>query len=373
MQIKGEKRVYFMKVTRLVLKNFRNYPVLDLAVSGEMVILTGPNSVGKTNLIEAVYFASLFKSFREDAEYVFLRGSNSASVSLAVEKMGNFHTLEIFLEQRERIYANFKVDGVKKSRKDAQGFIKVVVFEPRDVDMFGKSPETRRKYFNMVLSQESSEYLDALDNYKKVLANKQKILQDAKAGRGTTEDLASWNDRLAEFGTQIIQERRRFVEFLNNRLAEVYSGITGFHRPVEVTYETLPGNTAEETLVAFKEKLTSLQARELASGQSLVGPHRDDFRLHSEGVYLAPFSSRGELRSQVLALKILELEFLSKGGDKPVLLLDDVMSELDENRRTYLLKYLQGRFQTFITTTHPLELAAQHVTLSPSQEDTYGG
>lgn len=361
-----------MRVTRLSLKNFRNYPDLDLSVNGDMVVLTGPNAVGKTNLVEAIYFSSLFKSFREDAEFVFLRGSNSASVHVTVEKNGEQHVLEVFMEQRERIYANFKIDGVKRTRKDAHGFVKVVVFEPRDVDMFGKSPETRRKYLNMVMSQASPEYLDNLNAYKKILTQKQKILQEGKQNGVNEQELATWNERLVEYGTNLILERRRYVAFLNQRLAEVYSGITGFHRPVEVAYETLVGDSLEAIQQSFQDRLAELADREKASGMSLVGPHRDDFRLHSEGVYLAPFSSRGELRSQVLALKILELEYLSKGEDKPILLLDDVMSELDESRRTYLLKYLQNRFQTFITTTHPLELSAQHVTLSPGQEDAYG-
>ena len=122
----------------------------------------------------------------------------------------------------------------------------------------------------------------------------------------------------------------------------------------------------EQIATSFKAKLAAVSAKEAALATSLVGPHRDDFFLKSDGLFLSPFSSRGELRSQVLALKILELEFLSQGEEKPVLLLDDVLSELDDTRRTFLLKYLQGKFQTFITTTHPLEMAAQHITLTPA-------
>jgi DNA replication and repair protein RecF len=122
----------------------------------------------------------------------------------------------------------------------------------------------------------------------------------------------------------------------------------------------------EEIAESFRIQLATKANKEILVGTSLVGPHRDDFFLKSDGLYLSPFSSRGELRSQVLALKILELEYLSHGDDKPVLLLDDVLSELDEIRRTFLLKYLQGKFQTFITTTHPLEMPAQHITLTPA-------
>ena len=112
-----------------------------------------------------------------------------------------------------------------------------------------------------------------------------------------------------------------------------------------------------------------MQSKEASLGMCLIGPHRDDFSLKSEGLFLSPFSSRGELRSQVLALKILELEYLSEKDEKPILLLDDVLSELDDTRRTFLLKYLQGKFQTFITTTHPLEMPAQHITLTPAVQE----
>jgi DNA replication and repair protein RecF len=167
-------------------------------------------------------------------------------------------------------------------------------------------------------------------------------------------------------------ERKKFCEYLNNRIAEVYSAISGFHRPVEVVFHSLHGETLEEISAAFKDKLEKYASKERLSGNSLVGPHKDDFYLQSDGLYLSPFSSRGELRSQVLALKILELEYLSQGEEKPILLLDDVLSELDEVRRTFLLKFLQNKFQTFITTTHPLEMPAQHVTLSPALEEEQG-
>ena len=245
----------------------------------------------------------------------------------------------------------------------------VVIFDPTDVDMFSKTPDYRRKYLNMVLSQKNLEYLEALTNYKKALFQKNKLLQDLKAGRTPAGDLGSWNDQLVNYGSLIITERKKFVSFLNTSVAEIYSTISGFHRPVEVDYETLPGNTKEEIEVAFREKLALVESKEKFLTTCLVGPHRDDFSLKSEGLFLSPFSSRGELRSQVLALKILELEYLSKGGEKPILLLDDVLSELDETRRTFLLKYLQGKFQTFITTTHPLEMPAQHITLTPAVEE----
>jgi DNA replication and repair protein RecF len=355
-----------MRIKNIEIKNFRNYPSLNIQISSDTVILTGPNAVGKTNLLESVYFASLFKSFRDDTEFIFLKDAESLELKLVLEKEGVDRTLEIFLEKREKIYANFLIDGVKKKRREAQGFISVVIFDPTDVEMFTKSPEHRRKYLNMVLCQKNLEYLDALTNYKKVLFQKNRLLQDMKTGRSTGEGLASWNEQLVSLGSYIINERKKFVSFLNNSISEIYTLISGFHRPVEVDYETLAGDTIEEISQSFTAKLEAVAKKEALLAICLAGPHRDDFSLKSEGLYLSPFSSRGELRSQVLSLKILELEYLSNGDEKPILLLDDVLSELDEIRRTFLLKYLQGKFQVFITTTHPLEMPAQHITLTPA-------
>lgn len=356
-----------MKVKNIQIKNFRNYPDLDLKISSDTVVLTGPNAVGKTNLLESIYFASLFKSFRDDNEFIFLKDSSNAEIRMLVEKEGESHELEIFLSKREKIYANFLIDGVKTKRRQAQGFLRVVIFDPSDVDMFSKSPETRRKYLNMVLSQKSLEYLEDLGQYKKVLYQKNRLLADIRSGNaGAINSLSEWNNQLAVLGSRIVLARRQFINFVNQSISDIYTTISGFHRPVEVTYESFPGETLEEIQSAFREKLENLKSRETQAASCLVGPHRDDFYLKSEGLFLSPFSSRGELRSQVLALKILELEYLSQGDDKPILLLDDVLSELDDTRRTFLLKYLQNRFQTFITTTHPLEMPAQHITLSPA-------
>lgn len=355
-----------MRIKRIEIKNFRNYPALEIGITNDVVVLTGPNAVGKTNLLESVYFASLFKSFRDDTEFIFLKDSDSLEIKILVEKEGQQRQIEMYLQKREKVYANFFIDGVRKKRKEAQGFISVVIFDPTDVDMFSKAPEQRRKYLNMVLSQKNLEYLDALVNYKKVLYHKNRLLVDIKAGRSSGEVLGAWNEQLAALGSFIILERKKFVNFLNTSVAEIYTTISGFHRPVEVAYETLEGETLEQIVGTFRNKLELSASREKLLASCLVGPHRDDFFLKSDGLFLSPFSSRGELRSQVLALKILELEFLSTGEEKPILLLDDVLSELDETRRTFLLKYLQGKFQTFITTTHPLEMPAQHITLTPA-------
>jgi len=298
-----------------------------------------------------------------------MHGTGNLEVKVGFEREGEKHELEVFLERRDKIYANFKHNGVLKKKKQVQGMVSVVIFEPSDVELFSKQPEARRKYLNMVLAQKDPGYLEALQNYKKALSMKNRLLSDMRTGQTSGEDLAEWNNQLVEYGSYIILRRKEFVEYANANLQEIYSLITGFNKPIELKLSTIEGTTLEQIQENFKLRLERNSEKEKGAGVGLVGPHRDDFSLESEGSPVIQYSSRGERRSQVLALKVIELEFLSEGDDKPILLLDDVLSELDETRRMFFIKYLQGKFQTFITTTHPLEIIAQHITLTPSIDE----
>lgn len=352
-----------MRVKNISLKNFRNHQNLNLDFNSDIVVFHGPNATGKTNLLESIYFLSLFKSFRDASNYLFFKGTFNTEIKSVIEKEGREHTIEIFLENRGKIFANFRLDGVRKTKKQLESYIAAVIFDPTHVDLLNKSPEERRRYLNVLLSQKSSEYLENLYNYKKIVTQKNQLLANIRAGKASPSELSSWNEQMALFGTEIIETRREYINYLNQAISEVYAAVSGFARPIEVEYQSIPGENKIATLTNFKKLLFDNQQREIYSASSLIGPHRDDFTLKSEGLYLAPFSSRGELRSQVLSLKILELEYLKNGEDHPILLLDDVLSELDEDRRVFLLKYLKGRFQTFITSTVPIEMEAQHVNL----------
>lgn len=353
-----------MKIKSLILKNFRNHRDLSIDFKDDFIVFYGPNAVGKTNLMESLYFLSIFKSFRDASVYLFSKGTFNSEIRAVIEKGGKDNLLEIFLENRGKIFANFKLDGVRKAKKLVQNFVSTVIFEPNDVDLMNRPSEQRRKYLNMVLSQHNPLYMENLYNYKKIISHKNKLLGNIKAGKSSSSELPIWNDQLALFGIEIILERKNYIDYINRSVSEIYASISGFSRPIEAEYITIPGENKASVATNFKRELLDYQEKEIASGISLVGPHRDDFTFKSEGLYLAPFSSRSELRSQIISLKILELEFLTKQGDTPVLLLDDVLSELDQDRRTFLLKYLKGKFQTFITSTIPVEMPAQHVNLA---------
>ncbi|GAC1412808.1 MAG: DNA replication/repair protein RecF [Candidatus Doudnabacteria bacterium] len=352
-----------MRVKNISLKNFRNHQNLNLDFNSDIVVFHGPNATGKTNLLESIYFLSLFKSFRDASNYLFFKGTFNTEIKAVIEKEGVEHTIEIFLENRGKIFANFRLDGVRKTKKQLESYIAAVIFDPTHVDLLNKAPEERRRYLNVLLSQKSSDYLENLYNYKKIVTQKNQLLSNVRSGKASPSELSSWNEQMALFGTEIIETRREYINYLNQAISEVYAAVSGFARPIEVDYQSVPGENKIATLTNFRKLLFDNQQKEIYSASSLIGPHRDDFTLKSEGLFLAPFSSRGELRSQVLSLKILELEYLKNGEDHPILLLDDVLSELDQDRRVFLLKYLKGRFQTFITSTVPIEMEAQHVNL----------
>lgn len=353
-----------MIIKSIILKNFRNHRTLNLDFNNDFVVFHGPNATGKTNLLESLYFLSVFKSFRDASNYLFFKGTFALELHAIIEKDGQDHLFEIFLENRaDKILANFKLDGVRKTKKLMQSFISMVIFDPTDVDLFSKPSDQRRRYLNMVLSQKNPQYVEDLYNYKKIISQKNELLYKIKNGMASINELQAWNDQQVAFGTEIILKRKEFMDYLNQNIAEVYSSVSGFSRPIEVEYKTVPGENRSTIAANFKKLLFENQDKEIITTNAVIGPHRDDFIFKSEGLFLPPFSSRGELRSQILALKVLELEYLSHQSDRPILLLDDVLSELDEDRRVFLLKYLKSRFQTFITSTVPIEMEAQHINL----------
>jgi DNA replication and repair protein RecF len=347
-----------MRIKTLSLKNFRSHAEFSTDFTNDFVVFHGPNAAGKTNLVEAIYFLSVFKSLRDGPHYMFTTGTANVELRAVLERDGRDYLLEVFLEERDgKTYANFKLDGVRKNKRMVQNMLSAVVFDPTDVDLMNESADQRRRYLNMVLAQKRGQYIEDLHNYKKVLTQKNQLLQNIRAGEGSMQELTAWNEQQAMFGSSILAARLDFVSFVNERIGDVYAQISGVARPILLEYRSTVGGS-------FKMELYQQQEREVAAGVSLIGPHRDDaIFVGGGGTPLAPLSSRGEMRSQILALKIIELAYLAENGENPVLLLDDVLSELDDDRKVFLIKYIQGKFQTFITTTVPIEMQAQHVRL----------
>lgn len=325
-----------MRLEKIQLENFRNYSKVEAEVDSDLVLILGQNAAGKTNFLESIYYLSRLKSFRSPDEFLAKQTADFFNVqgSLGEKK------LEVIVLKTPAVKRQFKIDGQKTTRGLWDSF-RTVLFVPSDLNLFSSGPKDRRKFLDEILSQKNKEYALALVSLDHVLKQKSALLQQLNLGMGDTEQLEFWNLQLVEVSGTIIKHRKTLIDFLKNNFNRVNSNLTSFDSRFEIIYEP-----QEVSL----EILRSYQQAEIRSGMNLVGPHRDDFILRKDGTLNIHNSSRGELRAQILTLKLLQAEYLSDDKQKPIILLDDVFSELDETRRSKLLETLKGH-QIFITTT----------------------
>jgi DNA replication and repair protein RecF len=359
-----------MKLLRLNLEKFRNYPALDIEFDPESGItcITGPNAQGKTNILEAIYLLALTKSFRANhSEDLIMWGEDFCRVK------GEFQfesaapadaqlTLEAFYGRAPHPKKSLKKNNVKISSTDFVGNCQIVFFHPEDLNILYLGPDLRRHYIDILNIQINRKYFHALKNFKRILQQRNALLKEIKRGFAQKNQLEVWNDQLVENGSIIILERAATVRFLNGLLSENYAKISEKNEPAEVHYDCcLDKNhsgisesfeSAEQIGQIYAAALSASEKEDLRSETTIVGPHRDDLRFLLNRLPLACHASRGEYRSLLLTLKLLELEFFEgKTGEKPLLLLDDVFSELDTQRQKMLLNSITS-FQTIITSTH---------------------
>lgn len=347
-----------MFLEKIQLTNFRNLPNLDINFSDSMNILVGSNAQGKTNLMEAINLLVSTKSFRATRESEMIRwGEETARV---YGKSG--HTeLEILINRTTK---DFRLNNLTSKAIEVVGVIGGVIFTPTDIEMLKDSPTQRRRFLDILISKINRKYLYDLSAYSQVVKNRNKVLYWLKVGRSSgitrvkDSDLSIWNDQLVELGANIINTRFFYIERLNKHLQPLGERLLGY--PITIAYQTklTPSKGLEFLKQEFRANLKEKFQEEVEKISSLIGPHRDDFKLlnHSfdikKEVDLAVFGSRGEQRSGVLALKLSELKISEEEKeDKVILILDDVLSELDQDHQELLLEMVEGN-QTFITTTH---------------------
>lgn len=324
-----------MFLRQLSLQNFRNYRKQEFKFSENTTLIVGPNTSGKTNLIEAIFFLSTGKSFKGADSDVISFGEGVARI-----KSENLEI--VFAIQDGRFIKKYLVNGVSKQRKNFVGNLASVLFTPIDLELVTASPSNRRNYLDYVLEQVDSSYRRSLLSYTKALRSRNRLLENAKKlGKKDDGQFEYWDNSLIVNGSILTDTREKFLEFVNSAVKNVFN--------FRVIYE--PSIISRERLLQYKEA-------ELSSGLTLVGPHRDDFKFEmtiekSKSYYnLKTFGSRGQQRLTVLQLKIIELSFLTdKFGERPLLLLDDIFSELDEEHIKVVLEMV-GKQQTIITTTH---------------------
>lgn len=327
-----------VKLQKLSLINFRNYQKQEFEFDPKTNLVIGPNMAGKTNLMEAIFLLSTGRSFRATRESEMI----SYGEEIARVKGATSEELEIVLTtgevQGKRVAKKlYKINGVNKRKSDFVGVLKVVLFRPEDIDLILGSPSLRRDYLNDVLSAVDREYSRSLLSYKKGLRQRNRLLDKIREGEGQRSQLLFWDQLLTKDGQVLTEKREKFVDFLNKNL-----------KNLKIDYD--------KSLIT-QSRLEKYQEAELALGATLVGPHRDElrFKKRNENNHdLALYGSRGEQRLAVLALKFLELRFIEEEtGERPVLLLDDIFSELDKKHRQQVVKIVPFQ-QTILTATDGL-------------------
>ena len=333
-----------MTIDKITVKNYRNYAFAEVTLSGGVNLFTGNNAQGKTNLLESVRLASVGKSSRTPRWQELVKwGEDSGTVKVSVNKYVGRDEITVQLGAKKQVLIN----GLPISKMgELMGVLKTVLFSPDELKIIKDGPQERRRFMDISICQLSKAYFYTLTRYNKILSQRNKLLKE-----NPTEDaLCVWDMQLAKEGARVVKTRRGFIRRLNNFAVKVHNEVTEGEQ-LKLTYEGVEGDSVEQVERNFLEQLKRERRRELALAVTQVGPHRDDFSIAASGIDLRAYGSQGQQRTAALSLKLAEMELYGEeSGEYPVLLLDDVLSELDEKRQTKLLERIQ-KYQTIITCT----------------------
>ncbi len=334
-----------MFVKSLELENFRNYESLNISFDQGVNILYGDNAQGKTNVLEAIYLAATTKSHKgsKDKEIINFH-TEEAHIKEIIMKDNLERRIDMHLRKNKS--KGIAVDKVRlKKATELLGLSKVVFFSPEDLSIIKNEPEKRRRFVDMELCQLDSLYVNDLNNYNKILNQRNTLLKEMQFHTEYGEMLSIYDMQLVSFGNRIIKRRIKFVEELNNLILSIHKNISGSLEELIMYYH--PSVTEEN----FEEVLKSNQQKDIKIKTTHCGPHRDDFSFNINGIDLRSYGSQGQQRSAALSLKLAEIALVEKiAKDHPILLLDDVLSELDSKRQNHLIESI-GDIQTIITCT----------------------
>lgn len=377
-----------MKLKKLQLEQFRNYPNLELNfdTGQNITYIIGQNAQGKTNILEAIYLLALTKSFRTSqlqdliqwgSDYGRIKGDfdleeGGEEQSPGTNKESHFPSrgrqreavsLELFLGNPPHPKKSHKKNSVKISTENFIGTCKVIFFHPEDLNMLYLGPDLRRRYLDVLNLQINKKYYRALRTYRQIIKQRNALIKEIKSGFASRSDIQVWNEQMVEQGSFIILERAKTVQFINEHLQNLYQSIAQRDDKVVAHYRCAIDSThgegvdfSDQELVQkhFENAIRKAEIIDFHAEVTTIGPHRDDVEFTLNDRKLSAHASRGEYRSLILALKLLELKFFEKRTkEKPLLLLDDVFSELDFERQKMLLRAAtEGSQQTIITSTH---------------------
>lgn len=323
--------------------DFRNYEAAEVKLSPGINVLYGDNGQGKTNILEAVYISASTKSHRGSPDRELIRISkNEAHIKTGILRSGITNTIDIHIKSRGSKGIAVNRAPIKRA-SDLFGVLNAVIFAPEDLDIVKSGPDRRRKFMDMELCQLDKVYLSDLTNYNKVLVNRSKLLKSLYDNRELYDTLDVWDEQLIKYGSGIINRRDAFLNELSTIVEEKYHNISGSREKLNIRYKP------DVSISDLPLQLSLTRERDIRFGMNNVGPHRDDIEFTVDGKDLRKYGSQGQKRSASLALKLSEVELVRRLiKDDPVLLLDDVLSELDKNRQYHLLSEIKG-IQTVMT------------------------
>ena len=355
-------------VSHLSLTNFRNYRRLEMGLPQGPLVFYGDNAQGKSNLLEAVYLLCLAKAYRASSDREAIcktpaEDPDHAQVLSTVQRGPDRVRImvDMRLEASERegspphLRKDIRVNGIPRLASDLVGVVNAVLFDAADIQLVAGPPAGRRRYLDILISQMDRGYLRALQRYQKVVYQRNHLLRLLREGRAQAGELDFWNQAIVQEGAAITLRRREVIGDLRLQMEEVHCQLTGNDEELAAEYASNiapEGGGEEDIRLSFERTLEAGRDRELALGSSQWGPHRDDVRLLLRGMDAATYSSRGQARTIAIALRLAEGMLLEKERrESPILLLDDVLSELDPSRRHRLLEYVSRSQQAFISTT----------------------
>ena len=336
--------MYFKEIE---IRNFRNYEYCKETFHPAINIFIGENGQGKTSLAEALYIMCLGRSFRTQKDREMIRfGEETAVVRTTVFKNERNVRTEIILNRNDK--KKVKINGIRKKTVDLAGHILVVEFSPDDLKILKEEPDKRRRFLNREISKLYPGYYEDLAIYTKIIAQRNTLL---KEGTADPSLMNVWNEELIQYGVRLIIRRKEFIDQLGGISSRIHSEITEGKENLQIGYDaSIPYDEDPEIIAkAFREKLEASRETDRTRGITSCGPHRDDLKVTVNGIDVRRFGSQGQQRTAAIAMKLAEITLMEKeSGEKPVLILDDALSELDRKRQKYLIEALTGT-QIFLT------------------------
>ena len=338
-----------MYITKIKLKNFRNYDEQEIELGKNINIFYGDNAQGKTNIIESIFLCSIGKSFRTSKDKELIQfNKDFSSTYIEFEKSDRYGNIKIELNQKKNIYLN----GIKiKKLSELLGNINTVIFTPDDINILKDGPQKRRRFLDIMIGQLRPNYVHILNMYNKTLEQRNNYLKQIKEENKQEELLDIWDEKLAEYGIKIYTYRLEFVEKIKNKIDNIHKKITDEKENIKIEYISNCENKED-----YLSLLKSRRKLDIIKGYTTKGINRDDFNIYINDNLVGIYGSQGQNRTAVLSLKIAELQVVyDEVGEYPILLLDDFMSELDEKRRKNFLENIEKN-QVIITCTDKIDV-----------------